>query len=152
MKKFLQVLGLIFAVLIVLGIAGLVLTVVKGTALNKEAQAYVDEVAPKILADLRKETLLAYASEEFKSTVKTEELDKIFAWFQKLGPFQECQGATGQVNMSLKTGAGKVITGQYAAQAQFEAGPAQVQFTVVKKGDAWFVQYFKISSLALAGE
>lgn len=152
MKRFLVVLGVVFAVLIVLGVAGIVIAAVKGTALNKEGKAYVDEVVPKILADLRKETLLAYASEEFKNTVKPEEMDKIFTWFQKLGRFTEHKVSPGQVNISVTPPAGKVITGRYVVQAQFDSGPAQVEITIVKKGDKWFVQFFKINSMALLAE
>ncbi len=149
MKRFLLVLGLVFAVLIVLGVAGIAIALGKGMALNEGGKAYADEVAPKILADLRKETLLAYASDDFKNTVKTEEMDKIFAWLQKLGRFKEYKDSTGQVNMSLTTRAGKVITGRYGAQAEFDSGPAEVQVVVVKKGGAWFAQFFTINSMAL---
>jgi len=152
MKKFLQVLGLVFAALIVLGVLSIAVIVVKGRGLDKESKAYVDEVAPKILADLRKETLLAYSSDELKNVVKAEEMDKIFTWLQKLGRFKEYKGSTGQANISFTTQAGKVITGQYVAQAEFDSGPAQVQIVTVKKGDKWFVQLFRINSMALAGE
>ena len=151
MKKFFQVLGLIFAVVILVGVVGFVVIFLKGSSLDKESKAYVDEVTPKVLADLRKETLLIYASDELKSAVKPEEMDKLFTWFKKLGQFKEYKGSTGQANISLTTQAGKVITGQYLAQAEFDTGPAQVQIVTVKKGDKWFVQMFRVNSMALAG-
>jgi hypothetical protein len=152
MKKFLQVLGLVFAALILVGVIGFAVFAFKARALDKESKAYVDEVAPKILADLRKETLFAYSSDELKNAAKAEEMDKIFAWFQRLGRFKEYKGSTGQATISFTTQAGKVMTGQYVAQAEFDSGPAQVQIVTVKKGDKWFVQLFKINSMALAGE
>jgi hypothetical protein len=54
--------------------------------------------------------------------------------------------------MSMTPQTGKVITARYVAQAQFDSGPARVEITVVKKGDQWFVQLFKISSMALLAE
>jgi len=152
MKKFLQVLGLFFAALILVGVVGFVVIALKGSALDKESKAYVDEVAPKILADLRTETLLTYASDELKNAVKPEDMDRLFAWFRKLGRFKEYKGSKGEAKISLTTQAGKVITGQYVAQAEFDTGPAQVQIVTVKKGDKWFVQMFGINSAALAGK
>jgi hypothetical protein len=152
MKKFLQVLGLVFAVLIVLGVVGIAVIVIKGTALDKESKAYVDEVAPKILADLRKETLFAYSSDELKNAAKPEEMDKLFAWLKRLGQFKEYKGSTGQACIGFLTQTGTVTTGQYVAQAEFESGPAQVQITIVKRDGKWFLRLFRITSMALAGE
>ena len=152
MKKFLIVMGVTFAVIIVLGVIGIATIAVKGSALDKESKAYVDEVTPIILADLRKETLLKYASDDLKNVVKPEDLDKVFNWFKRLGAFQKYKGSTGQAHMSVTTQAGKVINGQYIAEADFDTGPAQIRIVTVKKGDEWFVQMFNINSIALAGE
>ena len=152
MKKFLIVMGVTFAVIIVLGVIGIATIAVKGSALDKESKAYVDEVTPIILADLRKETLLKYASDDLKNVVKPEDLDKVFNWFKRLGAFQKYKGSTGQAHMSVTTQAGKVINGQYLAEADFDTGPAQIRIVTVQKGDEWFVQMFNINSIALAGE
>ena len=152
MKKFLIAMGGIFGVVILLAIIGIVTIAIKGSALDKESKAYVDEVAPIILADLRQETLLKYASDDLKSAAKPEDLNKVFNWFKKLGKFQKYSESTGQANISITTQSGKVITGHYLAQAKFETGPAQVRIVTVKKGDQWFVQLFKIDSMALLEE
>src|SRR5437764_9083023 len=151
MKKLFQVLGVIFGGLILVGAIAFVVLAWKGSALDKESKAYVDEVTPKILADLRKETLLTYSSDELKNAVKPEDMDKLFVWFKKLGHFKEYKGSKGQANISVTTQAGKVITGHYVAEAEFDTGPAQVQIVTIKKGDRWFVQVFRINSVALAG-
>ena len=151
MKKFFQVLGLIFAALILVGVIAFLVIAFKGSTLDKESKAYVDEVTPKILADLRKETLLSYSSDELKNAVKTEDMDKLFVWFKKLGQFKKYQGSKGQANISLTTQAGKVITGHYVAEAEFDTGPAQVRIVAAKKGGKWFIQMFRINSMALAG-
>jgi len=151
MKKLFQVLGLIFAGLVIVGVIAFVVLAWKGSALDKESKAYVDEVIPKILTDLRKETLLTYSSDELKNAAKPENMDKLFVWFKKLGHFKEYKGSKGQANISVTTQAGKVITGRYVAEAEFDTGPAQVQIVTVKKGDMWFVQMFQINSMALTG-
>ena len=70
MKKLLLVLGGIFGLLIVAGLIGFSYLIVEGGALDEESRAYVDEVTPKLLADLRKETLFRYASDELKMSSK----------------------------------------------------------------------------------
>ncbi len=152
MKKTLMILGGIFAVLIVLGVIGLAVLAVKGTALDKESKAYVDEVTPRILANLNKETLFQHASGELKNSASEEEFDKIFNLFAKLGEFKGYKGASGEASISLTSERGKRITGLYQAQAEFENGPATVNVTVIKKGDNWQVMGFYIDSMALFNE
>ena len=152
MKKTLMILGGIFVFLVLAGAIGLYILDVKGTALDKESKAYVDEVTPKILANLSKETLFQYASDELKKAASPEEFDKIFNWFAKLGQFKEYKGAKGQSNMSVTSERGKQITGYYEAQAEFEKGPATIKITVIKKGDNWQVIRFYIESMALANK
>lgn len=150
MKKTLMILGGIFAILIVTGVVSIVVLVVKGTALDKESKAYVDEVTPKILANLSKQTLFQHASDELKNSASPEEFDKIFNWFGKLGRFKEYRGSSGQANISVTTERGKQITGIYQAQAEFENGPATIKITIIKKGDTWQIMGFNINSMALA--
>ncbi len=145
MKKALIILG----VLILAGAAGVSTLVVKGVALDKESKAYVDEVTPKILSNLTKETFFQYASDELKKAATTEEFDKMFNFFGKLGKFKEYKGATGGANISLTTENGEVITCSYQAQAAFENGPATVSIKAVKRGNTWQIIGFHINSIAL---
>ena len=78
MKKTLMILGGIFAVLILAGVVIFSILAVKGSALDEESKAYVDDVTPIILADLNKETLFQYASDELINSASEEEFDKIF--------------------------------------------------------------------------
>ena len=110
MKKIMLIIGAIVVPLVLLGVV-VTVAIVKATALDKESKAYVDEVTPKILADLRKDTLFVYACDELKTSAKPEELDKLFTWFTKLGQFKEYKGSTGEATVSITTAAGKVIIG-----------------------------------------
>jgi hypothetical protein len=92
MKKTLMILVGLFVCLILAGVIGLSLLFVKGGALDKESKAYVDDVTPKILANLSKETLFLYASDELKRTATPEDFDKIFKLFAKLGQFKQYRG------------------------------------------------------------
>jgi hypothetical protein len=151
MKRFLQVLGGIFALLIVGGLIGTTLLVVRGIALDRECRAYVDEVVPKILADLRAETLMAYATDHLRDQMELdpEVIKKVFATFARLGEFEKYNQATGTANMSMTTQRGKAIYGTYTAQVEFSTGPADVSVTAVQSGDKWRLNSFHISSTAL---
>jgi hypothetical protein len=150
MRKILIVLGSIFAVIIVVGVIGFSILAVKGGALDEESKAYVDDVTPKILTSLNQETLFQFASDELKSSASQEEFDKIFNWFGKLGKFVEYKESKGQANISVTTQSGKQITARYEAQAEFEAGPAAIKVSIIKKGESWQVVGFNINSMALA--
>ncbi len=140
--------GGIFAVLTVVGVIGFWLLLGKGTTLDKESKAYIDKVTPIILANLNKETLFKYASEELKDAPFQ---DTMFALFAKLGQFREYKGSNGQTDISGTTTEEKQITGLYHAQAEFESGPATIKLSIIKKGDNWKIIGFQISSAALAG-
>lgn len=145
-KKILIVVGGIFALLFLVLIIILVIAAVKGTALDKESQAYVDEVVPIICADLKTETFLKYSSVELIKSESQEELEKIFELFGKLGKFKEYVGSSGQSNMNYTTGEGGTITGEYVAQTEFENGSAEVHIITVKIEEEWKIQKFEINS------
>ena len=145
-----MILGGIFGGLIIVGIIGFVLLAVKGTSLDKESKAYVDQVSPVILANLNKETLFQYASEDLKKAASAEEFEKIFDWFGKLGQFKRYNGSKGQATISLTTKSGRRISAYYEAQAEFETGPATIRITAIKEGNDWRIIGFHINSMALA--
>lgn len=152
MKKTLMILGGIFGVLIIVGVIGFSILAVKGNALDEESKSYVDDVTPKILANLNRVTLFQYSSEELKNSAPQEEFDKLFNWFGKLGKFIEYKESNGQANISVTTQNGKQITAYYVAQAEFENGPATIKVSTMKKGDDWQIYGFHVNSMALANE
>jgi len=152
MKKFLIGLGITFAVIIVALIVLIAVATTKGAALDKECMAYVDEVTPIILADIRKETLFKYASDEFKSSASDEDMDKVFNWLSKLGEFEKYNGSTGQAKMSVTTGSGKQVSGYYEASADFSTGPATIKIKTIKDGNKWKIISFHIDSMAFLNQ
>ena len=150
MKKTLMILGGIFAVLIVIGVVGFSILAAKGTALDEESKAYVDDVTPKILANLNRETFFQFASDGLKNSASPEQFDKIFNSFRKLGKFLEYKESKGEASISITTQKGKQISAYYEAQAEFEAGPATIRVRTIKKGDSWRIIGFNINSMAFA--
>ena len=152
MKKTLMILGGIFSVLIILGVVGFIIMAIIGTGLDKESKAYVDDVTPKILSNLNKETLFKYSSDELKNSATSEEIDKIFSFFEKLGKFKEYKGSKGQSYTNIDLVKGKQILGYYTAQADFESEPATISITAIKKDNGWQILNFHINSMALANK
>jgi hypothetical protein len=149
MKKTLMIFGSIFIVLIVLLAIGIAVVATKGSALDKESKAYVDETVPVICSDLRMETLSKYASQELLNSALPAEFEKLFNGFKKLGEFKKYKESSGQAMMSYTAQHGKTITAEYLAQVEFDTGPAQIRVFAVKKGDQWKIQGFLINSPAL---
>ena len=144
MKKLLIVLGSIFLVLMILGVVGIGIVAVKGTALDKESKAYVDEAVPAILSGWDKQQLVSRASPEFMQAVKGDDLEKLFGMFHRLGTFKSYDGAKGDSNMSV-TNNGKVISAVYVANATFDTGPATVKISLIKH-DNWQILGFHVDS------
>jgi hypothetical protein len=149
MKKFFAVLGIIFLAIIVLGAIGIGFIAVRGNALDKESRAYADGAIPAILTGWSQQELFARASPEFKQAVTPEKLDQMFHWFTSLGRLQKCEPAQGQAGITVTPQTGKVISGQYTANAKFEKGDATIKLVLIKHGEQWQIASFYVDSPAL---
>lgn len=147
-----MILGGIFLLLVIVAVVGFAIIAVKGSTLDEESKAYVDEAVPLILADLDQSTLFKYASPELIESASQEEFNKLFKWFKRLGEFKEYKESTGQANMSYTTHSGKIISGQYVAKVEFETGPATVNIAIVKRDGRWLINGFRIYSKAFIQE
>ncbi len=152
MKKLLQILGGIFAVLIVVAVIGFVVIARKGNALDKESKEYVDRVTPEILSSLSKDKLFEYANDELKTSGTDEQFQKMFAYFGKLGAFKKCGESKGQARIFVTPKTGERITGEYIAQADFEKGPATIKIATVKTQGKWYIWGFHIDSMVFADQ
>ena len=149
MKKTLIILGSVFLLLIVIAVIGFGIIAGKGNALDKESKAYVDEVTPIILSDLKQQTLFKYATPELIKSAPQEDIDRLFNWFADLGKFKQYKESSGQANISYTTQGGKVVSAQYIAQVEFETGPATVTIAILKRDNGWQIHNFNINSMAL---
>lgn len=146
MKKFLIILGTVFLILIIIAIVGFVLLASKGKRLDKESKQYVDEAIVSIVSGWEKQELIKRASPELMAAVNDDGLNKVFDLFQRLGNLKEYKGPEGQSNISLTTQHGKVITADYTAKADFDAGPAEIKVSLIKHGNNWQILKFNIDS------
>ena len=152
MKKILHIIEIVFTALIIVVVIGFAVLSFKKPNLDEESKAYVDEVTPKILADLRKETLFRYSSEELKNSATENEVKELFSSYEKLGKFIEYKESHGSIDISSTAQIEKLISGHYTAKVEFESGPAVIKIITIKKGDRWQIIGFHINSKALTGD
>ena len=147
MKKVFIFLSVAFALFVVIVIAGIIFVVSKGTALYKGSQEYVDIAIPAIVSEWDKQELMNRASPKFMESVQENELDKIFVMYRGLGKLKEYKSAEGKGGgFSFSSGHDKVISVDYVAKAQFDAGPAEIKVSLIKHGDNWKIFKFQVNS------
>lgn len=164
MSKFLKFLGGIFLILLVVGGIATAIFVRKGLALEKDAVAYWETNLPLIVASWNSEDLAKRAAPEFLVPSVQQQLPKVFAFLSPLGKLKRLGKPTGEVTLAdFQVSLGdshftlanfrgtpiRKIWAAYAADAEFEAGPARVDMVLVRNGNSWQVMGFHVNSPAL---
>jgi hypothetical protein len=119
---------------------------------DEMSKAYVDEVVPLVLTNLSQENLFLYADEKLKKLGSPEQFDKFFNSLSNLGAYKVYNGSEGEAHISVSPKFGKVISGNYICNAEFENGPAVIKIVIIKREDGWKILNFNISSDALICE
>ncbi len=144
MKKTVTILGYAFIVFIILMIASVAGLVALGKKYDKESKAFVDTAVQAIAADWDIEELQKRASAEFNDEVDYESLAEDFITLQQLGKLVEYKGSTGDSNITISL-SGYAITADYTATAEFEAGSAEMQVSLVRREGRWQILDFSVS-------
>lgn len=144
MKKRVMLLGYGLLALVVLLIAAVATMDVMGRILDKESKAFVDAAIPAIVSDWDVEEIRKRASPEFSETINYDDLQQFFDILHGLGELEEYRGSTGESTLTLSWPQGMVITAVYEASADFEAGSAEMQITLIKHAGRWQLLGFKI--------
>src|SRR5258705_5715655 len=145
MKKVFLVLG-IAALFAIIGIG---IVAYRGTALDHESRAFVDESLPRILDGWNDEALIAVATPQLLRSASREDLDHVFATYMRLGRLLHYEPATGQATMSYTTKNGSEVTGRYVARAEFENGPASISVLITKRQEKWLIHGLQVNSKVL---
>lgn len=150
MKKLFTILGVIFAViLVIIGIAAAIF-IPRTLKLDREATAYIQEAVPKIVTNWNSQELVDRATPELLAAGGSrDKIDRLFEMFQRLGSFKHLDKPKGIVTSSAYTGTGTVTLGNYKAQAEFEKGMARIEIQLRRVNDAWKINGFHIFSDAL---
>jgi hypothetical protein len=145
MRKFLTVVGgLTLIVIAVLGI-GIGVAIYKGTALDRESKAFVDEAVPAIVATWSRQQLLDLATPELREKLEAD--NGLFDAFSRLGPLVEYEGAKGQATMSYTTSSGSIVSASYVAKARFKNASATIRIGLTKQDGRWMIHGFYVDSV-----
>lgn len=145
MKKAIMVLGYVFLVLIVVLIVGYGTLTIIGHRLDRESKAFVDAAVPAIVSTWDVDEIEKRASPEFNDEVDYDGLEQDFDVLRQLGKLVEYKGSTGDSNITLSLQYGYEITADYTANADFEAGSANMQMSLIKHGGQWQILDLKIN-------
>jgi hypothetical protein len=164
MNALLKFLGALFlAVLLLLG--GLAaLYVPKGFAMQKSAVSYMKTHLPLIVADWNADEVVKRGAPEFLVPAVREGLPTVFQQLSQLGKFKSMGKPQGTVvvanlqlafhrnSVSAETGGTlpKPVWAELVADAEFDAAPAKVKLTLVRRGDDWRIVGFWIGPSSAA--
>lgn len=149
MRRFFFVFGIVMACVIVIGGAGLFALARSGMALDAESKAYIDKSVAAIADDWDADALWQRSSPRFRQLTKKDDLRTFFeATREGLGRLVASRGAVGQARISI-INAVKTVTANYAVDAKFEKGDAEIRISLVKDGPQWRIQGFRIESATL---
>jgi len=148
MKKFFQILGGIFLVIVLIVAVLVGIGVYQGTRLDASSKAYVEANVKPIVETWSKEELLKRASPQLIEALgkDPEQVDRLFAKLAKLGPLKSLSEPKGQSLVAVNTGTGKVISASYTETGQFENGHADFSIRLVQIGGQWQFLGFYVNS------
>lgn len=146
MRRFLYILGAVTLIIIVAGGIGFGVLLFKGSALDAESKAFVDDAVPAITATWDAQQLLDRATPELRASAKPQELKALFERFSQFGPLVQYEGATGESLMSYMAGSGSIVAASYLAKARFRNGNATIKIVLRKRDGRWMIHNFHVDS------
>ena len=148
-RKLFYGLGVFTAVAVVAAAIGLSIFARNAAGLDVASKEYVDTAAVTIASNWDADEFWKHASGHLRTIAKVEEVRGLFGSArQALGPLLEYRGSQGQALISA-VNSHSTITAKYVAKAHFQKGDADLQFVLVKRGDAWLIDGFHIYSSPL---
>ena len=144
MRRVFYWLGVVFAVIIVAGIAGGVFLLVQGNRLDSESRAYVDSSVPAVANGWNQSELVSRASPALLATIKPGDLTVVFGKLAPLGAFVSYNGAKGEANISNWNGVTS-ITAAYVAKATFQNGNATFNVKLSRHDGKWMIDGFHVN-------
>lgn len=149
MKKFFIILGILFAIVLVLGAAAFFVFQHYGQRYDADSKAYVDGIVPIICKDWDESLMLKDASPQLLEVVhkNQDQIDKLFALCKdRLGSIKEYKGSKGDSFMNFTSENGLQVTGTYLVGADFEKGSATIKIRAILNDDRWRLLAFTVNS------
>jgi hypothetical protein len=146
LKRFLEIIGGLFIVLVLVVTTFFGYTAYQGTRLDRSSKEYFEENVPSIISTWSKDELLKRSSPNILRT-DPEQLDKLFKRLSSLGPMQSIGEAKGDSNVDYSTQNGKVTTAAYVATAHFKNGEARIRARLIlSPAGQWQFSSFNVDS------
>ena len=145
MRKFLQVLGALTLLMLVLGAASIGSLFYFGQKLDAESKAYVDDAVAAIGMNWEIAALLDRATPELQAGINPGQLESLFASFSRAGPLLEYQGSSGEANISVNN-LTVSVSAAYIAKATFRNGTGTFRIVLLKRNDKWQIHNFNFDA------
>jgi hypothetical protein len=148
MKKFFQILGGIFLVLVVIVAVLIGVGIYQGTRLDSSSKAYVEVNVKPVVETWSKEELLKRASPELIEILgkDPDQVDRLFTKLAKLGALKSLSEPKGQAVISVKNDTGKVVSASYTETGEFENGHADFNIRLIQIDGQWRFLGFYVNS------
>jgi hypothetical protein len=147
MRKLLLALGVLMLTLIVVLGAGFAIVAYKGSALDAESKAFVDEAVPAIASHWDSRALVDRSTAELRRNAPPEKIAQLFATLSRLGPMVHYDGCKGDATMSYFTGTGGTVSAAYVASARFQNGTATFRILLLKRDGRWLIHNFHVDPM-----
>lgn len=150
MRRFLQLVGGLF-LLVVLGIGGFVAYVVyQGKALDASSKAYVQANVPAIVSPWSKQELLKRASPQLLEQIRKHpgKIDRMFQQLSSLGAMQRMGSVAGESNTSYNLPDSESITAAYVLRAVFANGSVDIKVRLILQKGKWKFLNFYVTAPA----
>jgi hypothetical protein len=148
MKKFFQILGGIFLVIVLVIAVVIGMGVRQGIRLDASSKAYVEANVKPVVTAWSKDELLARASPQLREILgkDPDQVDRLFAKLAKLGALKSLSEPKGQSLVAVNVGSGKTITASYRETGEFENGHADFNIRLVQIEGQWYFLGFYVNS------
>jgi hypothetical protein len=144
MRRVFHVLGIAF-VIVIASVGGLVAFAAwKGSGLDSECKAYVDQAIVDVGENWDKTQLIRRASPRLLRVVSPDQITTLFQQLTKFGPLVHYDGARGQATMKLAIVGDSGVTAHYEASATFANGHARFRIDLSKDNQHWVIDGFYV--------
>jgi hypothetical protein len=146
LRKFLQILGVLFIVLFVSGIALAGVAFYRLHKAEVQGKAYLDAAFPAIAANWDQQQLLSRAGPDLMPGITPDEEANLFFQLSLLGPMQQYEGSTAdhvESGASVKTGARTYV--YCTTKARFRSGTVVFHIMLLRSGGVWTIDGFHVN-------
>lgn len=115
---------------------------------KKQADTFVDQALPEIIETWSVARLTKYAHPYLFRQTPRDDIERLFFFFQSLGPLQKYHGSQGEITLTVNSTGEQIITGNYTAHATFQNGNATIQVAIIREDEKWSISNFVVNSEA----